>query len=243
MKNVKFLFTVVIVSLMAFVATPVNAQVSKEEKAEAKAQAKTEKTTEKILYSKSPKQVQKEAKKLEKEGWKTMNTLPIAKTLELTWEKIAERDPQTGNFRYISATQEATGNSFAAAQAQTYNLCKVRIAGQIKTVVMDETKMQIANQQLSATEAASITKVMEKATNMIAEKLGRTDNAMEIYKIVKGNYVVRTTMLYNTNQVLNQVKADALQDLQKELDNWTPTYENLLNNVIDNSKSKVNPEE
>lgn len=242
MKNVKFLFAVMMTSLF-LASAPAFAQVSKEEKAEAKAQAKVEKSTEKALYSKSPKQVQKDAKKLVKEGWQSMNPLPIEKTLEFTRERLAERDPATGNFRYISSTQEATGNSFAAAQAQTYNLCKVRIAGQIKTVVMDETKLEIANQQLSATEAASITKVMEKATTMIAEKLGRTDNVMEIYKIVKGNYIVRTTMIYNTNQVLNQVKEDAINDLKKELDNWTPTYEKILDNVIDNSKPKITPEE
>ena len=132
-------------------------------------------------------------KQLEKEGWKSMN-LPIAKQVETTWMKMYELDPLTGYNRYITATEEATGNSFAAAQVQTDNICKVRIAGQIQTTVMSEVKLELANHQLSAQDAASITKVLEKSTNMVAQKLGRLTKTMEIYKIVKGNYVVRVMM-------------------------------------------------
>ena len=117
----------IICALMMSVTPSAYAQVTKEEKQEAKAQSKNQKVTEKNLFSKSPKEVNKEAKKLEKEGWKTMN-LPIAKQVETTWMKMYEMDPMSGFNRYITATEEATGNSFATAQMQTDNLCKVRIA-------------------------------------------------------------------------------------------------------------------
>lgn len=232
----------IICALMMSVTPSAYAQVTKEEKQEAKAQSKNLKETEKNLYSKSPKEAQKFAKKLEKESWKSMN-LPIAKQVETTWMKMYEMDPMSGFNRYITATEEATANSFAAAQMQTDNLCKVRIAGQIQTTVMSEAKIELANQQLSAKDAVSITKALEKSTNMVAQKLGRLTKTMEIYKIVNGNYIVRVTMVYDMNKIMDMVKADAVQQLQKDLDNWTPTYEKLIDNTIENAKSKITPQE
>lgn len=241
MKKINAILSIALMAGMFFAVTPAYSQVTKEEKAEAKAQAKTQKTTEKNLFSKSPKEVQKEAKKLEKAGWKSMN-LPIAKQLETTWMKMYEMDVVSGYTRYITATEEAIGNSFAAAQMQTDNLCKVRIAGQIQTYVMSEAKAEIANQSLSATEAASITKVLEKSTNMVSQKLGRLTKTMEIYRIVNGNYVVRVTMIYDMNKIMDMVKAEAVQELQKDLDNWTPTYEKVIDAAIEGAKSKYQPE-
>lgn len=229
-------------AFMMFSVSNSYAQVSKEEKKEAKAQSKNTKQTEKNLYSKSPKEANKFAKQLEKEGWKSMN-LPIAKQIETTWMKMYEMDPMSGFNRYITATEEATANSFAAAQMQADNVCKVRIAGQIQTTVMSEAKMELANQQLSATEAASISKALEKSTNMVAQKLGRLTKTLEIYQIIKGNYRVRVTMVYDMNKIMDMVKAEAVQDLQKDLDNWTPTYEKLIDTTLDNAKSKIAPQE
>lgn len=243
MKKFKSMFLCAIIcALMMSVTTSTYAQVTKEEKQEAKAREKNEKETAKDLFSKSPKEAEKQAKKLEKEGWKTMN-LPISKQLEVTWMKSYETDPMSGYFRYITATVETTGNSFAAAQAANDNIIKSRIAGQIKTMVMSEAKVDLANQQLSAKDAVSVTKVLEKSTNMVAEKLGRMIKTMEIYKIVNGNYVVRATMVYDMSKVMDMVKSEAVQQLQKELDDWTPTYEKMLNNIVDGVKSSYTPQE
>lgn len=242
MKRIQSVLSIVLMSTIMFAVAPAYSQVTKEEKQEAKAQSKNQKNTEKELFSKSPKEVQKEAKKLEKAGWKSMG-LPIAQQLETTWMKEYETDPMSGYNRYIFATEEATGNSFSAAQMQTDNLCKVRIAGQIQTTVMSEAKMEIANQPLSEKEAASITKVLEKSTNMVAQKLGRLTKTLEIYRIVNGNYIVRVTMIYDMNKIMDTVKADAIQDLKKEMDEWKPTYEKVLDETFNNAKGKIVPEE
>ena len=242
MKKINVLTALTMMVALLFSVATVNAQVTKDEKKAAKAQEKVVKTTEKNLFSASPKEVQKEAKKLEKDGWKSMN-LPIAKQLETTWIKQYEQDGTTGYYRYISATEEATANSFSAAQMQCDNLCKVRIAGQIQTTVMSEAKMELANQPLSASEAASITKSMEKSTNMVAQKLGRMTKTLEIYKILSnGNYMVRTTMVYDMNKIMDMVKADAIRDLQKELDDWKPAYEQMIETTIENAKQKISNE-
>jgi hypothetical protein len=242
MKKINVFTVLVMMVAFFFSVATVNAQVTKEEKKTAKAQEKVIKNTEKNLFSASPKLVQKEAKKLEKEGWKSMS-LPIAKQVETTWMKQYELDGVTGYNRYISATEEATANSFSAAQMQCDNLCKVRIAGQIQTTVMSEAKMELANHPLSASEAASITKSMEKSTNMVAQKLGRLTKTLEIYKILNNsNYMVRTTMVYDMNKIMDMVKADAIRDLQKELDDWKPAYEQMIETTLDNAKQKITNE-
>lgn len=241
MKKIQAIFTVLLMAGILVAVTPAYCQVTKEEKKEAKAQAKNQKQTEKKLFEKSPKEVRKAAKKLEKEGWKSMN-LPIDKQIETSWMKMYELDPLTGYYRYITATEEAIGNSFAAAQMQTDNLCKIRIAGQIQTYVMSEAKAELANQSLSTKEAASISKVLEKSTNMVSQKLGRLTKTMEIYKTVNDNYVVRVIMVYDMNKIMDMVKADAIQQLQNDLDNWTPTYEKVIDNAIENAKSQIKPE-
>lgn len=239
-KITTMILCAVICALMMAIAPATYAQVSKEQKQEVKAQKKNQKETEKDVYGKSPKSVRHYAKQLEKDAWKSMN-LPIDKQVEATWMRMYEKDPATGRYRYITATEESTANTFAAAQMQADNICKVRIAGLIQTLVLSEAKMELANEQISALDAASITKALEKSTNMVAQKLFRQTKTMEIYKIVNNNYIVRATIAYDMDKIMDMVKTDAVQSLQKELDSWTPTYEKLIDDIIDGAKSQNTP--
>ncbi len=238
MKKINFLIAAAMVAASVFVVSPATAQVSKEEKQTAKANDQHQKDVAKSTYSKAPKDAQKEAKKLEKEGWKSMG-LPIAKQLDNTWMKMMDTDPMTGYNRFIWSEQTAVGNTYSTAQMQIENLCKVRIAGLIQTTVMSEAKAELANQQLSAKDAASFEKVMEKSTLMVAQKLGRLVKTLEIYRVVNNNYEVRCVMFYDMKSIMDMVKADAVKDLKQSLDDWTPTYEKMLDNIIDNSSKSV----
>ena len=238
MKKFNLLIAAAFVATFVFVVNPTTAQVTKQEKKEAKATEQHQKDVSKSLYSKAPKDAQKEAKKLEKDGWKSMG-LPIAKQLDNTWMKMMDIDSKTGYNRFIWSEQTAVGNSYSTAQMQIENLCKVRIAGQIQTTVMSEAKTELANQQLSATEAASFEKILEKSTLMVAQKLGRLVKTLEIYRVVNGNYEVRCVMFYDMKSIMDMVKADAVKDLKESLDNWTPTYEKMIDNIMDNTSKAI----
>ena len=226
------------IAVFTLVTIPAEAQVTKEEKKEAKATEQHQKDVAKALYSKAPKEAQKEAKKLEKEGWKSMG-LPIAKQLENTWMKMMDVDPMSGDNRFRWSEQTAVGNTFSTAQMQVENLCKVRIAGQIQTIVMSEAKNQLANQQLSAKDAASFEKVLEKSTLMVAQKLGRLVKTLEIYRVINNNYEIRCVMFYDMNAIMNTIKADAVKELKASLDDWTPTYEKMIDNIMDNTSKTI----
>lgn len=227
MKITMKLAAMVILAASLFMATPATAQTDKQQKKENKEMQKDQKEVRKAVYQKSEKMAQKEAKKLEKAGWKTMG-LPIAKQLDETWVKMYDREPN-GYPRYIWAQEMATGNSFAAAQSQADNVAKLRIASQISSSVAALTDVALANQEISAKEAASITKTVENAKVIVSQKLGRTFKTMEIYQeLSNGNYRVRTTMFYDMKAAIAIAREVILDELKKDSDINKAQLEKLL---------------
>ena len=227
MKNTMRLVAMAILAVSIFMAVPATAQTDKQQKKENKEMQKDQKEIRKAVYQKSEKMALKEAKKLEKEGWKTMG-LPIAKQLDETWVKMYDREPN-GYPRYIWAQEMATANTFAVAQSQADNVAKLRIASQISSSIAALTDVALANQEISAKEAASITKTVENAKVIVSQKLGRTFKTMEIYQeLSNGNYRVRVTMLYDMKAAVAIAREVMLEELKKDSDMNKAQLEKLL---------------
>lgn len=177
------------------------------------------------------KEAKKEAKRLAKEGFLTMS-LPLQHQLEEFYAKVSERDDE-GLPMYITATNLAVGNSYAAAQMEATTVAKTRLAGQIQTLVMSEAKAELANAALSAEEAASITKVLEKTTQLVSQRLNRVIVAQEYYRVLKNkNYEVHVVLMYSTKAVREMLLQDAKKMLKEELDNFKPVHEKLLESIV-----------
>ena len=87
MKHIKFIFTLMLLTL--FVAAPAMAQ-------------QTSKELKKELKSKASKDIRKEAKAYEKEGWRSVaGSLPLAKQLEQAQMAAIERDEEGLNRYYL----------------------------------------------------------------------------------------------------------------------------------------------
>ncbi len=227
MKNTVKLFSMLVLGVSLFVAVPVSAQNNKAEKKENKELKKDQKEIHAAVYQKSEKMALKEAKKLERAGWKTMG-LPIAKQLDETWMKMYDRDA-SGYPRYMWAQEMATGNSFAAAQSQADNVAKLRIASQVSSSVAALTDVALANQEISAKEAASITKTVENAKVLVSQKLGRTFKTMELYQeLSNGNYRVRVTMFYDMKAAVAIAREVMLEELKKDSDLNKAQLEKLM---------------
>lgn len=217
--------TILVASVM--IGTPTFAQSNKAQKKQNKELKKDQKELHNAVYQKTEKMAVKEAKKLEKEGWKTMG-LPIAKQLDETWMKMYDREP-SGYPRYIWAQEMATANSFAAAQSQADNVAKLRIASQVSSSVAALTDIALANQEISAKEAASITKTVENAKVIVSQKLGRTFKTMEIYQeLNNGNYRVRVTELYDMKAAVAIAREVILDELKKDSDVNKAQLEKLI---------------
>lgn len=210
MKKISQILGMAVMAALLMVGTPAEAQ-TRQQKKDAK----------------------KEAKRLQKEGYLTMG-LPIQRQLEDFYAKISERDDE-GMPMYLMATNQAVGNSYTAAQMEATNIAKVRLAGQVQTMVMSQAKADLANSTLNAEEAASITKVLEKSTMMVAQKLNRVLVAQEYYRVLKNNnYEVHVVLMYSSKAVREMVLRDAKELLQKELDNYTPEHEKILAGICNN---------
>lgn len=116
---------------------------------------------------------------------------------------------------------------------EAINIAKTRLAGQIQTTVMAEAKISLGNSTLSSEDAASVTKALEKSTQLIAQKLSKVVIAQEYYKILNNkNYEVHVVLLYNTKNVKDMLIQDAKAELEKELKDFKPEHEKLLEEAV-----------
>lgn len=102
------------------------------------------------------KMITREAKKLKKEGWKTMGT-PITEQLEITWNREFQYDTD-GYPKYFYTDVKATGGSYEAAQMKADNLAKIRMAGNITTSIISLADINISAASLTDSALVKIIK-------------------------------------------------------------------------------------
>ena len=195
------------------------------DKADMKRVRKERNEAKRSVFKRSPKLVRKEAKRLEKEGWKSMS-LPIEKQLEVTWERLAIVDATTGYPKYISTESQANAQTFAAAQMQAENIARVNIAANIAGSVASLADVAIANREITPAESATIQEAVQNSKVLVAEKLGRVFTSLCLYKQTKNQYTVRVIVLYDmaqaaeiAKQTMKEQLSDKLKDNGKVLDN------------------------
>lgn len=95
----------------------------------------------------------------------------------------------------------------------------MRIASQVSSSVAALTDIALANQEINAKEAASITKTVENAKVLVSQKLGRTFKTMEIYQeLSNNNYRIRVTMFYDMKAAVAIAREVMLEELKKDSD-------------------------
>lgn len=198
--------------VMAFAAN-VNAQEKATGK-NLKDLKKHERVLDKDLHKKAIKEARKEAKNLEKEGFKTpVGKLPLAKQLEAAWEKQAELDMDGNPYWYVASARAIGGNQ-SAAVLQATNAAKIDITGQIQTKVSQLIEAKVSNEDMGLEEAASLSSVIASSKSVISATLGRIIPLVEVYRTLPNqNVEVMVTLGYSI-QAANQ---QAIKAIRKEL--------------------------
>jgi hypothetical protein len=177
--------------------------------------AQSSKDLKKEVNSKALKEARKEAKDLDKQGYKVNpGQMPLAKQLENSWMMQYEVDDK-GEKKYYMADASSVGETQAAAKLQAYELAKINLVGQISTEVAGRVKNNIGNQQLSTDDAASITQTMAEFQSKYSQKLGRIKTALEVYKAVGKKVEVRVLLAYSTEEAMKLAKDLIREDLKK----------------------------
>lgn len=216
-----------IVTLLVLSAQGVSlAQISKEQRKERQELAKTSK---KELNAKATKAARKEAKKLEKEGWKTSpGALPLDKQLDKSYVMQYQYD-EDGFPAYIMAEAMSNGGNYDAAKMQALELAKQNLAGQIQTEVTALIENTVANEQLNQSDAESITRSVMASKNLISQSIGRVIPVVETYRVSNGNNREVLVRIAYSNDL---AKAAAKRAIRQQLEERGDSLHQKLDKVL-----------
>lgn len=208
MKRIVF----AIVALMMGAVITVQAQTTRETIKERKALAKASKSE---LNEKASKAARKDAKRYKREGWQTApGALPMEKQLDKSYMMQYEFDEDMFP-KFLMGEAMSIGTNYDAAKMQALELAKQNLAGQIQTEVTALIENTVANDQLEAEEAASITRSAMAAKNLISQSIGRTITVVELYRTLGNkNKEVLVRIAYNKEMA----KKAALKAIKKDLE-------------------------
>ncbi len=203
----------VLALMLTFSVYTMTAQSAKETAKERKALIKASKSE---LNDKASKAARKEAKRLKKEGWTTApGALPLDKQLDKSYLMQYQFDENMYP-KYIMGEGMSIGGNYDAAKMQALELAKQNLAGQIQTEITALIENTVANKQLSAEEAASITQSVMASKNLISQSIGRTIPVVEAYRTLSNkNKEVLVRIAYNSEMAKDAAKDIVRKDLEQ----------------------------
>ena len=209
MKKVLFIAVAMLIACSASFAQDAK-EIMKERQAVAK-------LAKKELASKVDKVVKKEAKRLAKEGWTvTPGALPLAKQLERSYTMEFEYD-DTLFPKYIMANAQSICENYDAAKTAATSLAITNLAGQIQTEVTALVENTVANKQLAAEDAASISETVMSSKNLISQSIGRVITVVECYRVLDNkNREVMVRIAYNGEMAKEAAKKAIRNELEKK---------------------------
>ena len=174
--------------------------------------------SKKELNEKATKDARKQAKKLEKEGWKVApGALPLEKQLNEAYLMQMEKD---ANYypKFIMAEAKSIGQSYDAAKKSAISLAQSNLASTLQTEIAGMIDNTVANKQMEAGEAASIVEVVEASKNLFSQSLGRMIPVTECYREIKktGNVEVLVRLAYNSELAKQAAKKIIEAELAKK---------------------------
>ncbi len=190
----------------------------------------TAKESEKDLKKKSMKMARKDAKKKTKEGYFVPpGALPMDKQLEKAFVKQNMED-EKGYPKYIVQSGNSVAGTQTAAKLQATETAKLALAGTISTTVAALIENNIANEQMTREEAATVTKTVAASKNLIAQELGRVIPLVEMYKNVgSDNIQCDVQIAYDSKTAMDMAKKVILKQLEEE----TKILQEKLDRIMD----------
>ena len=193
--------------------------------------SKKEASKDKVFrFNRLSKDVKKESKKYEKEGYRPfVGQMPINQQLDKSYRMQNEAD-DAGFPKWIIATGSSVGSTQAAADMQAMELGKTRLVGLIETNFRAVVENTVANDQLTATEAVSVTKSIEVSANRVAKKLGMIVPVVKIYRMTgEDKYEVQVQVAYNYDLARKLMQTELKLELEKESGDVNVKHDQFIN--------------
>ena len=185
-----------------------------------KERAALRKASKAELNEKATKAARQEAKKLTKAGWLTApGALPLDRQLDRSYLMQYQFDEDQYP-KFIMAEAMSIGENYDGAKMQALELAKQNLAGQIQTEVTTLVESTVANGQLTAEEAATVTKSVAASKSLFSQRLGRVIPVVEVYRtLTNKNKEVLVRIAYNMATARAMVKQAVREDLERQGDN------------------------
>lgn len=195
----------------------------------AKERKEIRKMSKSELNEKASKDARKEAKKLKKQGWTTApGALPLEKQLDRSYLMQMEYDENMYP-KYLMGEAMSIASNYDGAKMQALELAKQNLAGQIQTEITALIENSVANSQLEAEEAATVTKSVMASKNLISQSIGRTVTVVEVYRTLQNkNKEVMVRIAYNGEMAKAAAKKAIRDSLGKESENLHGKLDKLL---------------
>lgn len=221
MKKLILLLSLIVLGCSVSLAQ--SAKDIRKERAEIRRMAKTE------LKQRASRTARKDARKYEKEGWLVSpGALPVEKQLDKSYMMQMEYDDEMFP-KYIMAEAQSIGGNYDAAKMQALELAKQNLAGQIQTEVTALIENTVANEQLEAEQAASITRSVMASKNLISQSIGRVVPVVEMYRTLPNkNKEVLVRIAYNSDMAKKAALKAVKQNLEDKGEDLHGKLEKLL---------------
>lgn len=221
MKKVLFLAMAMLVACSASFAQDAK-EIMKERKA-------IQKMAKQELAAKVDKATKKEAKRLAKEGWVVSpGALPLERMLQRSFEMQMQVDENLFP-KFIMANAQSIAENYDAAKTAATSLAITNLAGQIQTEVTALIENTVANKQLSAEDAASISETVMASKNLISQSIGRTIVVVECYRILPNkNREIMVRIAYNGEMAKEAAKKAVREELEKKGDDLHKQLDKVL---------------
>jgi len=201
----------------------------KEQQERRKEREELRKMAAKDLNARVDNTVAKEAKRLEKEGWRVRpGALPLEKQLERSYTMQYEYDEDLYP-KYIMGEATSVGENYDAAKTSAMSLALNNLAGQIQSEVTALIENTVVNKQLTAQEAISISETVMSSKMLISQSLGRTLPVMECFR---ENSKKNTEVLVRVAYSGEKAKKAAADAVRKQLEEKGEKLSEQLDKIL-----------
>ena len=198
------LFAWTLLSLIVMAAPAMAQQSSKELKKE--------------LRAKVERDCRKDAKQLEKDGWKVMpGKLPIEKQMQNA--RFAELDTgeETGEQLYFIGTHKALGGNYSAAKQIADTRARGEIAQQVNSAIAQKTTSQVASTDLGDNDTELVDELVAGSKTIVSAQLQGVVPVLEIYREGQnGQYEVQVTLKADYAKTMKAVKSALKNELKNK---------------------------
>jgi hypothetical protein len=153
------------------------------------------------------KELKKEIKRLEKEGWVTFpGSLPLSEQLATVWQKQRLKD-ERGMSVFVVTDAQATANVKSVAEAQAIEFAKIAVAGLIESALISVMEANLSNARIAKDELQSVSELVRQTKNTITTRLGYVEPVLKIYRQQGNAYEVSVHVCYPLKQTVEAAKS------------------------------------